>query len=155
MKNQIGLNADYAKQINEKLNVFLSDVQIVYMNLRGYHWNIVGKHFFALHEKYEEIYDVVNDMADEIAERIIMLGGVPVHAYSKYIKMANIKEKENVITSEATIKEVIAELNQLLDIEREIIEFAGENGDEGTVDMVTGYISEQEKTIWMLNALLK
>ena len=125
------------------------------MFLRGYHWNIVGKHFFALHEKYEEIYDVVNDMADEIAERIIMLGGVPVHAYSKYIKMANIKEKENVITSEATIKEVIAELNQLLDIEREIIEFAGENGDEGTVDMVTGYISEQEKTIWMLNALLK
>lgn len=155
MKNQIGLNADYAKQINEKLNVFLSDVQIVYMNLRGYHWNIVGKHFFALHEKYEEIYDVLNDMADEIAERIIMLGGVPVHAYSKYIKMANIKEKENVITSEATIKEVIAELNQLLDIEREIIEFAGENGDEGTVDMVTGYIGEQEKTIWMLNALLK
>ncbi|NLB85922.1 MAG: DNA starvation/stationary phase protection protein [Bacteroidales bacterium] len=155
MKNQIGLNADYAKQINEKLNVFLSDVQIVYMNLRGYHWNIVGKHFFALHEKYEEIYDVVNDMADEIAERIIMLGGVPVHAYSKYIKMANIKEKENVITAEATLKEVIAELNQLLDIEREIIEFAGENGDEGTVDMVTGYISEQEKTIWMLNALLK
>ena len=94
-------------------------------------------------------------MADEIAERIIMLGGVPVHAYSKYIKMANIKEKENVITAEATLKEVIAELNQLLDIEREIIEFAGENGDEGTVDMVTGYISEQEKTIWMLNALLK
>lgn len=155
MKNQIGLNADYAKQINEKLNVFLSDVQIVYMNLRGYHWNIVGKHFFALHEKYEEIYDVVNDMADEIAERIIMLGGVPVHAYSKYIKMANIKEKENVITAEATLKEVIEELNQLLAIEREIIEFAGENGDEGTVDMVTGYISEQEKTIWMLNALLK
>ncbi len=155
MKNQIGLEQNYAKQIVDKLNVYLSDVQIVYMNLRGYHWNIVGKQFFALHEKYEKIYDVVNDMADEIAERIIILGGVPVHAYSKYIKMATIKEKENVVTADATLKEVIAEINHLLVIERDIIEFASEHGDEGTVDMLTGYIGEQEKNIWMLNALLK
>ena len=153
--NQIGINKEYAAKMNEKLNVYLSNVQLSYMNVRGYHWNIVGKQFFQLHEKFEELYDSLNEMADEIAERILMLGGTPVHAFSKYIKMATIKEKENISTAEGTVKETLNELLELLKNEREIIELAAENGDEGTIDLMTGYISEQEKLVWMLNANLK
>ncbi|HCY00235.1 MAG TPA: DNA starvation/stationary phase protection protein [Bacteroidales bacterium] len=153
--NQIGISKDYSAKMNEKLNVYLSNVQLSYMNVRGYHWNIVGKQFFQLHEKFEELYDSLNEMADEVAERILMLGGTPVHAFSKYIKMATIKEKENISTAEGTIKETLNELLELLKNEREIIEFAAENGDEGTIDLMTGYISEQEKLVWMLNANLK
>ncbi|MDD4385181.1 MAG: DNA starvation/stationary phase protection protein, partial [Bacteroidales bacterium] len=126
-----------------------------YMNVRGYHWNIVGKQFFQLHEKFEELYDTLNEMADEIAERILMLGGTPVHAFSKYIKMATIKEKENISTVEATVKEALNEILELLKNEREIAALAADNGDEGTVDLVTGYIAAQEKLVWMLNATLK
>ncbi|MDD2279803.1 MAG: DNA starvation/stationary phase protection protein [Bacteroidales bacterium] len=125
------------------------------MNVRGYHWNIVGKQFFQLHEKFEELYDTLNEMADEIAERILMLGGTPVHAFSKYIKMATIKEKENISTVEATVKEALNEILELLKNEREIAALAADNGDEGTVDLVTGYIAAQEKLVWMLNATLK
>lgn len=153
--NQIGISKDYAAKMNEKLNVYLSNVQLSYMNVRGYHWNIVGKQFFQLHDKFEELYDSLNEMADEIAERILMLGGTPVHAFSKYLKMATIKEKENVSTAEGTVKEAINEILELLKNEREIIELAAENGDEGTIDLMTGYISEQEKLVWMLNANLK
>ncbi len=153
--NQIGISKDYSAKVNEKLNVFLSNVQVAYMNVRGYHWNIVGRHFFRLHEKFEEVYDVLNEMADEIAERILMLDGTPVHAFSKYLKLATIKEKENVSTSEETVKELIAEINELLKNEREIIALAGDNGDDGTVDLMTGYITQQEKLLWMLNASLK
>lgn len=153
--NQIGISKDYAAKMNEKLNVYLSNVQLSYMNVRGYHWNIVGKQFFQLHDKFEELYDSLNEMADEIAERILMLGGTPVHAFSKYLKMATIKEKENVSTAEGTVKEALKELLELLKNERGIIELAAENGDEGTIDLMTGYISEQEKLVWMLNANLK
>ncbi|MDD2195925.1 MAG: DNA starvation/stationary phase protection protein [Bacteroidales bacterium] len=153
--NQIGISKDYSAKMNEKLNAYLSNVQLSYMNVRGYHWNIVGKQFFQLHEKFEELYDSLNEMADEIAERILMLGGTPVHAFSKYIKMATIKEKENISTAEGTVKETLNELLELLKNEREIIELASENGDEGTIDLMTGYISEQEKLVWMLNANLK
>ena len=153
--NQIGINKDYAAKMNEKLNVYLSNVQLAYMNVRGYHWNIVGKQFFQLHEKFEELYDSLNEMADEIAERILMLGGTPVHAFSKYIKMATIKEKENISSAEGTINEVLSEILELLKNEREIADFAADNGDEGTIDLVTGYIAEQEKLVWMLNATLK
>lgn len=155
MSNQIGLNADYAKQMNEKLNVYLSNVQLSYMNVRGFHWNIVGKQFYQLHEKFEEVYNGLNEMADEIAERILMLGGTPVHAFSKYTQMATIKEKENVSTADATVKELISDTMVLLNNERELVELAADNGDEGTVGLISGYIEQHEKMLWMLNATLK
>lgn len=155
MSNQIGLNADYAKQMNEKLNVYLSNVQLSYMNVRGFHWNIVGKQFFQLHQKFEEVYNGLNEMADEIAERILMLGGTPVHAFSKYIQMATIKEKENVSTADATVKELISDTMVLLNNERELVELAADNGDEGTVGLISGYIEQHEKMLWMLNATLR
>lgn len=155
MKNQIDLSSDYSAKMVEKLNLFLSDIQVFYMNVRGFHWNITGKSFFKLHEKFEELYDDLNEKADEVAERILMLEGKPVHAFSEYLKMAEIQEKTNVTTDVETIKEVVAGLLVLLKQEREIAVLAADNGDEGTVDMVTGYISGQEKMIWMLNAFLK
>jgi starvation-inducible DNA-binding protein len=141
--------------MTEMLNAYLSNVQISYMNVRGYHWNIVGKQFFQLHEKFEELYNSLNEMADEIAERILMLEGKPVHSFSKYIKLASIPEKENVASSEATVKEVINETKELLNQEREIVKLAADNGDDGTVNLVSGFIDAQEKMIWMYNALLK
>lgn len=153
--NQIGISKEYSAKVNEKLNTYLANVQVAYMNVRGYHWNIIGNQFFRLHEKFEEVYDQLNEMADEIAERILMLDGKPVHAFSKYLKMATIKEKENVFSADETVRELINEIRELLKNEREILEFAGEYGDEGTVDLMVGYITSQEKLLWMLNASLK
>ncbi|MGV8091218.1 MAG: Dps family protein [Mangrovibacterium sp.] len=155
MKNQIDCSRDYSAKMAEKLNLLLSNVQVFYMNVRGFHWNITGKNFFKLHEKFEELYDDLNEKADEIAERILMLEGKPVHAFSEYLKLAEIQEKTNINADVETVREVIAGLLVLLKQEREIAALAAENGDEGTVDLVTGYISGQEKMIWMLNAFLK
>lgn len=155
MKNQIGIEKAYAEKVSDKLNDLLSNIQVAYMNVRGFHWNITGKHFFKLHEKFEEVYDDLNEKADEVAERILMLESKPVHAFSDYLKRAEIKEKVNVTTDQATVKELLDELHVLLKNERDIIALAAENGDDGTVDLMTGYISGQEKTIWMLNAFMK
>lgn len=155
MNNQIGLSEAYANNVNDQLNKLLSNLQVSYMNVRGFHWNIAGKQFFQLHAKFEDHYNSLAEMADEVAERILMLGGEPVHAFSKYLKLATLSEKENVSCAEDTIKEVLAETIVLLEQERAILKLAAENGDEGTVDLMTGYISKQEKLIWMLNAFLK
>jgi len=153
--NSIGLKEDYKKKMVEKLNAHLSSVQISYMNVRGYHWNITGKQFFALHEKFEEIYNSLNEMADEIAERILMLGGAPLHSFSDYIKISTIKERLKVSSAEDTVQALLSDTAQLLKMEREILSFASENEDEGTASLVSDYIGEQEKMIWMFNALLK
>lgn len=151
----IGLQKNYKKEIVENLNSYLSSVQIMYMNVRGYHWNIVGKQFFALHEKYEEIYNNLNEMADEIAERILMLNGKPLHSFSDYIKVSTIKERLNLSSAEDTIKALLEDTSKLLETEREILALAADNEDEGTASLLSDFIGEQEKMVWMFNSLLK
>ncbi len=153
-KNLLGFSDDYVSSITEKLNVLLADVQVFYMNVRGFHWNIKGNRFFLLHEKFENLYDELADNADEIAERILMLGGVPVHAFSDYLITAHLSEKKNLENDEETVANVLDSIGVLLAEEREIMSIAAEKGDDGTVDLLTGMISSQEKTVWMYNAFL-
>ncbi len=153
--NNIGLKIDYSGEVVEKLNAYLSSLQIAYINVRGYHWNIKGKQFFVLHEKFEEIYNNLNEMADEVAERILILGGKPLHSFSDYLKISEINEQTDISSAEDTLKFLLQDLKILLAIEREILSFASNNEDEGTVGMLSEYIGEQEKMIWMLNAVLK
>ncbi|WP_198511403.1 MULTISPECIES: hypothetical protein [Neisseria] len=44
--NQIGLEQSEAAPISEKLNALLSSYHVFYQNVRGYHWNVKGEHFF-------------------------------------------------------------------------------------------------------------
>lgn len=151
----IGLKDSYKSEMTEKLNSYLSNIQIAYMNTRGYHWNVTGKQFFALHAKFEELYNRLNEMADEIAERILMLGGKPVHSFSEYIKISSIKERLNVSSTEDTVKALLEDTGVLLAKERELLSLASENDDEATVNILTEYIQGQEKMIWMFSAFLK
>ncbi len=151
----IGLEGNYKAKMVEKLNPYLSNVQIMYMNVRGYHWNIVGRKFFSLHEKFEEIYDDLNDMADEIAERILMLDGNPLHSFTDYIKVATIKERMDVSSTQDTTRAFLDDMAVLLANEREILSLAGDNDDEGTSALMSDYIGEQEKLMWMFNAFLE
>lgn len=151
----IGLKANYKNEMVAKLNAYLSSVQIMYMNVRGYHWNIVGKQFFALHEKFEEIYNSLNEMADEIAERVLMLDGKPLHSFTEYGKVSSVKERQNLSSAEDTIKALLSDTAILLEAERDILALASDNDDEGTAGLMSDYIGEQEKMIWMFNALLK
>lgn len=153
--NKIGLKMDYSEEVVGKLNAYLSSLQISYMNVRGYHWNIEGKQFFMLHSKFEEVYNTLNEMADEVAERILILGGKPLHSFSEYLKISEINEQTNVSSAKESINNLLNDTKKLLDIEREILSFASENGDEGTVGLLSEYIGEQEKMTWMLNAQLK
>src|SRR5690606_31421140 len=94
--SKIGLEKGDSKKIAEKLNELLSNYQIFYMNVRGFHWNIKGSDFFVYHEKFEELYNDSLRNIDEIAERILTLGLVPLHSFSAYKEASTIKEVENV-----------------------------------------------------------
>ncbi len=151
----IGLNENYKKEMSEMLNSYLSNVQIAYMNARGYHWNITGPQFFALHEKFEVEYNNLAEIADGVAERILMLDGKPVHAFSEYIKTSTIKEKTDISSGRDTINALLDDISVLLKSERQIIAFAADNNDEGTVAFISEIISSQEKMSWMYGSLLK
>lgn len=147
MKNRTELTAN--------LNQLLADYQIYYQNLRGFHWNIQGKNFFELHVKFEELYLDSAVKIDDVAERILTIGGTPLHSFSDYTANSNIKAATNVHDGEQAVKSNVDTLLQILASERKIKEEAEKLDDSGTADMVSAFIEEQEKTIWMYNAWLK
>jgi len=153
--NHLGLPAKETKENIELLNVLLSNFQVYYQNLRGLHWNITGKRFFDLHVKFEELYNNAQVRIDEIAERVLTLGGTPLHTFEDYIKNNKLKVGKNITTDEEAVELVIKSLNGLLKIEREILEKSDEISDEGTNSMMSDLITEQEKDIWMMQAFLR
>jgi len=154
-KNQIGLDASKAEKLAERLNVLLSNYQVFYMNARGFHWNITGEKFFELHAKFEELYNDLLVKVDEVAERILTLGFTPSHQFSFYLKNTNIPETGKVSNGKEAIQKIVEAFGALLEVEREISELAGDAADEGTSALMSDYIREQEKLIWMYSAYLK
>lgn len=155
MKNLIGINKKEAKVLSDKLNGLLADYQLFYQNLRGLHWNIKGREFFELHIKFEEYYDDAVVKVDEIAERILTLEGEPLHTFSDYLRVSEIKEEKGVIDGVKGVEIIINNFSTLILKEREILSLAGDADDEGTASLMSDYISETEKTLWMLSSYLK
>ncbi|MGM0832227.1 DNA starvation/stationary phase protection protein [Halomonas qinghailakensis] len=152
--NTIGLKKASASQVAKKLNELLANYQIFYMNVRGYHWNVKGRQFFQLHEKFEELYTDLLTKVDEVAERILTLGHQPVHAYSDYVKIAKIQEDKNVQDGETCVRGVLQGYQVLIELQRELLSLASNAEDEGTAAQAGDYIREQEKTVWMLTSHL-
>lgn len=150
--NNIGLNAEASQTVAKSLNDLLSNYQLFYMNLRGFHWNIKGKKFFELHLKFEELYNDALIKVDEIAERVLTLSETPIHSFKKYLETSDIKTSENVTDGEVAISNVLKALNTLLNKERTILSIASDSNDEGTVALMSDYIVQQEKLVWMLSA---
>lgn len=138
----------------EKLNKLLADYQMYYQNLRGLHWNVKGAMFFMLHEKYEELYNQASEVIDEIAERILMVGGEPLHTFDDYLATATLKEVKNVSNGNSGVETVLENTRFLLESFNEILEVASKTGDEGTAAMISEWIGYAEKQIWMLESYL-
>ena len=152
--NSIGLNTLKTKDLTKDLNHLLANFQIYYQNLRGIHWNIKGKRFFDLHVKFEELYTDANIKVDEIAERILTLGETPLHTFEDYSAKAEVKVGKNISEDDKAVRLIVDSLTLLLKIERQILEKSGDANDEGTNSMMSDFITEQEKTVWMMKAWL-
>jgi starvation-inducible DNA-binding protein len=153
--NAIGLPVEESEIIIVELNVLLSNFQVYYQSLRGMHWNIRGRRFFDLHLKFEELYNDAQLKIDLIAERVLTLGGRPLHTFEDYLKFNKLTVGKNISNDEVSIQLIVSSLCQLLQIEREILSKASEINDEGTSSMMSDFVVEQEKTIWMMNAWLE
>lgn len=152
-ENPIGLNQKNSDQVIDVLNVLLADHQIYYQNLRAFHWLIIGKNFFQLHEKFEELYNGAAENIDELAERILMLGGIPLHTYENYLESATLSSISNVRDGNESLKFVQDNMLLLLNKARELLKLASGKDDEGTVAMMGELISKYEKHLWLFSAL--
>ena len=139
-----------------RLNFYLANLNVLYRKIQNYHWNIVGAGFFSVHVKLEEYYDAINEQIDDVAERILSIGGRPLGTLKDYLEVTTIKEAKNKeISILDAIADVKSDFEAMLKLTKEIKEVADKENDYGTSALVDEYISTYEKDLWMLNAYLK
>tara|TARA_R100000789_G_C2920480_1_gene126140 strand:+ start:52 stop:528 length:477 start_codon:yes stop_codon:yes gene_type:complete len=154
-KNQIGLDKAKSETLAEGLNNLLADYMIFYQNTRGLHWNIKGEKFFELHLKFEELYTNLLLKVDEVAERILTLGATPLHTFEDYQAIAKIKSVKNVSDGRKSVQAILDAFEILIIEQRELLNLSADAGDEGTNALMSDYIREQEKLVWMYSSFLK
>lgn len=152
--NKIGLDQKQSETLAAQLNLLLANYQLFYINARGFHWNIKGEKFFELHLKFEELYTDAQVKIDEVAERVLTLGFTPMHSFTEYLKHAAIKERTGISDGRLAVKELLDAFAVLLDAERQLLDLAGDAGDEGTSALMSDYIRQQEKLVWMYSSYL-
>ena len=144
------------EELIKNLNVFLSDLNVFYRKLQNYHWNVYGKDFFVVHEKLEEYYDEINEQVDEIAEHILMLGGIPLGTMQDYLNNTCIVEAKNERINDCEIyNNIIKDYETLNKKVIQIKEEADNKKQYATSSLMDNYISSYIKHLWMLNKTIE
>ena len=137
----------------DQLNLYLSDLQVLNVKVHNYHWNIVGSSFFSLHKAFEGLYDGLQDEIDDVAERILQIGGKPLTSLTDYAKTSGIQEAPSKdYTASEALGALKADYTYLVKTLSKAVQSAQESGDEGTVDFFVGALKDKQKTLWMLEA---
>ncbi|MCB9207029.1 MAG: DNA starvation/stationary phase protection protein [Ignavibacteriales bacterium] len=139
----------------EKLNKNLADLQVLYVKLHNYHWNIKGQHFFGIHNVTEEYYNYFAEQYDEVAERILQIGGKPLTTMKSYLENSSIKEEDKKeFSASDVLNGVKSDFYYLKNEYTEISKLAEELRDLTTQGIADDNIAWLEKAIWMLDATL-
>ncbi|AHC16347.1 Dps family protein [Salinispira pacifica] len=153
MSTTIGLDSKKLEPVAAGLNQYLADLGVLYIKIHNLHWNVEGPQFFQLHEKLEEFYDQTAEQLDDVAERILTIGFRPAASLKEYLNVAKIKELDSKpFGRDEVLKEVTQDFTYMLAESRKVLSQAEEADDQGTVDLMAGFISGYEKTLWMLRA---
>lgn len=145
----------HSNLLNE-LNLYLSNVGVLYIKLHNLHWNTTGTNFKAVHEFLETLYNSFAQVLDSTAEIIKIQGGTPLATMKDYLQYSHIKETESMNYSTCEALTITCDDLLLLKAQAEDIRIGASDADNySVVGMLEGHLEELNKTIWFLEATLK
>lgn len=130
----------------------LADTYTLYLKTQGYHWNVTGLQFRALHLMFEEQYLELRDAVDEIAERIRALGPLAPGSYREMGRLTSVTDEEGPSEAMEMVRRLIEANEVVVRTAREVARAAEEADDPASLDLATRRIAVHEKTLWMLRA---
>jgi len=156
MNTAIGVSKDNLTQVAHILNGFLADEFLLYLKTRDAHWNVEGSDFHAMHKFFEDQYEQLDDIMDDVAERIRSLGHYAPATLKTYLELTHLTEQSREKNDSAGfIKELLEDHESIITHLRENINhIANDLQDVGTSDFITGLMETHEKLAWMLRAHL-
>jgi len=141
-------------ELHSILNIQVANWSLLGVKLHNYHWYVKGPQFYVLHEKFEELYNAAADYVDELAERLLAIGGKPAASMAQYLKLATLQEASGESSAEEMVRQLIADYVTIAGELKQGIAAADAAGDDATADLFTGMMTDIQKHAWMLNAFL-
>lgn len=136
------------------LNGQISNWSILYTKLHRFHWYVKGPLFFTLHEKFEELYNEAAETVDEVAERLLAIGGQPVATMKEYLETATLAETNNETKASEMVATLVSDYKAIKEQLVVLAKLAEEQDDVITNDLATGLIEKIDTHVWMLTAYL-
>jgi starvation-inducible DNA-binding protein len=154
MEIKIGMKPENSTRVATELNKILADEFLVYVKTRNAHWNVEGADFYSKHKFFEDQYEQLDEIIDNVAERVRAIGHYPVATMKSFLAITHltedIREKNDGL---GFIKELINNHESIImNLRGNINRFAAEFQDLGSSDFITGLMEDHEKMVWMLRA---
>jgi starvation-inducible DNA-binding protein len=154
MTLNIGLSESNRDGVVKILNNVLADEYVLYTKTRNYHWNVVGPQFNELHKFFEQQYEALNEMVDDVAERARSLGGKAYGTLAEFSQHTRLREQPGRQPAALTmVANLQADHEAMIRTLRADLETVMEkHNDAGTNDVLTGLMEKHEKMAWMLRS---
>jgi DNA-binding ferritin-like protein len=154
--NPVRLDENKAEQIIEALNTDLADAYVLYHQLHKHHWNVEGAEHLGIHKFLQEAYEDVEEAADEIAERVQALGGVPHASMTALSGAATVQpEDEDVYDIRTSFENDLEMYGDIIESYREHIELADSLGDHATGEMLREQLVDLEEHVHVIDHYLQ
>ncbi len=158
MKGQPGIDIGISEldrqEIAHGLSRLLADTYTLYLKTHNYHWNVTGPMFQTLHLMFETQYTELALAVDLIAERIRSLGFPAPGTYAQFVKLATIKEEQEIPKAKEMIQNLVQANEAVVKTAREVFPKCENSHDESSCDLLTQRMQLHEKSAWMLRSLL-
>ena len=154
MLNPTELSAEDRAKLAKGLKAVMGDTYALYVKTHGYHWNVTGPRFKALHEMFMEQYTELWTALDEIAERLRAIGEFAPGSTEAILENATIKPDNSQPDAESMVENLAKGHDMLSTTLKKALDAADEVGDDVTVDLFTQRMTVSQKTAWMLRSSL-
>jgi len=147
-----GTEANAANATIEALGAILADSIDLALATKQAHWNIKGPRFIALHEMLDGFRTELDRHVDEIAERILQVGGTALGTVSAVAKTRLASYPTDIQNEHAHLTALTERYSALARTVRNEIAQIAATGDANSADILTGYSRALENSLWLLRA---
>lgn len=142
------------QSIQVVLNKQIANWNLLFVKLHNFHWYVKGNQFFTLHVKFEELYNEAALHVDELAERLLAIGGQPAATMKAYLEISSLKEASGTETATKMVEAIIEDFTVLTQELKAGMQICEEASDDTTSDMLLAIQTSLEKHRWMLQSFL-
>ena len=155
MEPNIGISRPDMDKVSAALKAILAEELGVFFKTLNYHWNVIGPAFKPLHDLFGSQYEELEEITDNIAERMRQLGNmvpgvVDLAAGSAAAKYPDVSSAMKMVQDLLSMHENVIKV-----IRSYIPQIQGEYKDLGTGNFLTDIMEKHEKIAWMLRAHLE